>query len=202
MLTSDRREFLKGTAASLVVAGSPAPRGWRRATGGMKMKPTAQDVLLVIDVQNASRPALPGGEGRRSDHPAHQPARHRLRARRAHAGLAYPGHVSFASSHRERNRSRRPSCPTGLRSSGRITACRDAGAIYTRIPDPHAELIIRKGYRSRWIPTRRSTRPTARRRRAHGLLEGRGSTRFPRRSRNRLLLAWSAMDAQAASVPW
>jgi len=57
MFTSDRRGFLKGTAASLVVAGfAGAARAAAAQTGGMKMKPTAQDVLLVIDVQNCFTP--------------------------------------------------------------------------------------------------------------------------------------------------
>jgi len=50
---SDRRGFLKGTAASLAVAGlAGAARVDAAQTGGTKMKPTAQDALLVVDVQN------------------------------------------------------------------------------------------------------------------------------------------------------
>ena len=55
MIMTDRREFLKGTAASLVAAGfAGGSRVAAAQTGGAKMKPTAQDVLLVIDVQNLS----------------------------------------------------------------------------------------------------------------------------------------------------
>src|SRR5437879_12086337 len=57
MLEYDRRRILKGTAASFVVAGiAGAARMAAAQAGSMKMKPTAQDVLLVIDVQNCFTP--------------------------------------------------------------------------------------------------------------------------------------------------
>ena len=84
------------------------------------MKPTAQDVLLVIDVQNCF---TPGGSLAVKDGDQIIPLINRLAGAFEHVVLTQdwhtPGHISFASSHR---------------SSGRITACRARRApTFTRI---------------------------------------------------------------------
>src|ERR1700704_1627422 len=101
MLTSDRRGFLKGTAGSLVVAGfAGAARVAAAQTGSMKMKLTAQDVLLVIDVQNCF---TPGGSLAVKEGDQIIPLINRVATGFEHVVLTQdwhtPGHVSFASSH-------------------------------------------------------------------------------------------------------
>src|SRR5258705_3301259 len=101
MVAFDRRGFLTGTAASLVVAGIAGPaRGAAAQTGSKKMKPTAQDALLVIDVQNCF---TPGGSLAVKEGDQIIPLINRLAGAFEHVILTQdwhtPGHVSFASSH-------------------------------------------------------------------------------------------------------
>src|SRR5207244_11244122 len=101
MRSTDRRGCLKGTAASLVAARFAGTARMAAAqTGGMKMKPTAQDVLLVIDVQNCF---TPGGSLAVKEGDQIIPLINRLAAGFEHVVLTQdwhaPGHVSFASSH-------------------------------------------------------------------------------------------------------
>ena len=54
MNASTRREFVQGAATSMLLAGLPATA----LAQARKVKPTASDVLLVVDVQNCF---VPGG---------------------------------------------------------------------------------------------------------------------------------------------
>src|SRR5437879_8329463 len=101
MLEYDRRRILKGTAASFVVAGiAGAARMAAAQAGSMKMKPTAQDVLLVIDVQNCF---TPGGSLAVKEGDQIIPLINRLARGFEHVVLTQdwhtPGHISFASYH-------------------------------------------------------------------------------------------------------
>jgi nicotinamidase/pyrazinamidase len=89
------REFLRIGATALVVAAA-APRAFAQG----KIKPTSQDVLLVVDVQNCP---LPGRSLAVEDGDAIIPIINRLSFAFEHVILTQdwhtPGHVSFASSH-------------------------------------------------------------------------------------------------------
>jgi nicotinamidase/pyrazinamidase len=151
MVMSDRRGFLKGTVASLVVAGlAGGERIAAAQTGSTKMKPTAQDVLLVIDVQNCF---TPGGSLAVKEGDQIIPLINRLARGFEHVVLTQdwhtPDHVSFASSHA----GKKPFDTTQL-SYGTQVLWPDhcvqgtPGAdLHKDLRIPHAELIIRKGYR-------------------------------------------------------
>ena len=109
------------------------------------------DVLLVVDVQNDFCPggalAVPHGD---EVVPLVNRLARALPARGADAGLApdRPPVVRLRASRPQAVRDDRAS-PTGRRSCGRIIACRARRAPqFPAICDiPHAELVLRKGYR-------------------------------------------------------
>ena len=96
--------------------------------------------------------SVPGGSARgsarRRGRATHQP----LAARFEHVVLTQdwhpPGHLSFASTHPGRSRTRRSTSPTARRCCGRTIACRGrrAPSSATDLQIPHAELVLRKGY--------------------------------------------------------
>ena len=147
MTRASRREFLGGLGSGIVLAAS----GWAAgaAAQGGKMVPTGTDVLLVVDVQNCFIPggslAVPGGD-------EIVPLVNQLAKRFAHVVLTQdwhtPGHVSFASTH-----GKKPFEVIDL-PYGKQVLWPDhcvqgtAGAdLHKDLQIPHAELIIRKGYR-------------------------------------------------------
>src|SRR5262249_47328381 len=151
METRDRRGFLKGTAASLAVAGlAGAARMAAAQTGGTKMKLTAQDVLLVVDVQNCF---TPGGSLAVKDGDQIIPIINRLAPAFEHVVLApdwhTPGHVSFASSHPGKKPFETTQLPYGTQVlwPDHCVQGTQGADLHKDLRIPHAELIIRKGYR-------------------------------------------------------
>src|SRR5207245_7879287 len=150
MGTSDRRGFLKGTAASLVVAGFAGAARIAAQTGGMKMKPTAQDVLLVIDVQNCF---TPGGSLAVKEGDQIIPLLNLLPTGFEHVLLTQhchtPGHVSFASSHPGKKPFETTQLPYGTQVlwPDHCVQGTPGAEVHKDLRIPHAELIIRKGYR-------------------------------------------------------
>src|SRR6185436_19306647 len=146
----DRRTFLRRAGASLVVAGiAGATRDALAQTGGAKMKPTAQDVLLVIDVQNCF---TPGGSLAVKEGDQIIPLINRLATSFEHVVLTQdwhtPGHVSFASSHPGKKPFETTQLPYGtqvLWPDHCVQGSEDA-ALLKDLKLPSAELIIRKGY--------------------------------------------------------
>ena len=139
-----RREFLKtAAAAGMVAMASPA-----HAQG--KVKPGAQDVLLVVDVQNCF---VPGGNLPVKEGDQIVPLINRLAKAFQHVVLTQdwhtPGHVSFASSHAGKKPFETVSLPYGtqvLWPDHCVQGTADAN-LHPALAIPHAELIIRKGYR-------------------------------------------------------
>jgi nicotinamidase/pyrazinamidase len=148
-MTTDRRSFLKSALAGAVAAGM-AGRMSRAYAQGMKIKPSGTDVLLVVDVQNDFIPggALPVKEG-----DLIVPLVNRLGASFEHVILTQdwhtPGHISFASVHA----GKKPFETTQLAYGTQVLwpdhcVQGTAGADFHKdLKIPHAELIIRKGYR-------------------------------------------------------
>ena len=142
----DRREFLGGAAATAVVAGLTNP-----AVGqGVKIKPGAQDVLLVVDVQNCF---VPGGTLPVAGGDQIVPLINRLAKAFEHVVLTQDwhtaGHVSFASSHPGKKPFETVSLPYGtqvLWPDHCVQGTADSN-LHAALQIPHAELIIRKGYR-------------------------------------------------------
>ena len=139
-----RREFLKTAAAAGVMAmASPA-----LAQG--KVKPGPQDVLLVVDVQNCF---VPGGNLPVKEGDQIVPLINRLAKAFQHVVLTQdwhtPGHISFASSHAGKKPFETVSLPYGtqvLWPDHCVQGTADAN-LHPALAIPHAELIIRKGYR-------------------------------------------------------
>ena len=147
MRSLDRRDFLRGFGTGIALAAS----GWATRAGaqGGPMTPTGTDVLLVVDVQNCFIPggslAVPGGD-------EIVPLINQLAKRFDHVVLTQdwhtPGHISFASTH-----GKKPFEVIDL-PYGKQVLWPDhcvqgtSGADLSKdLQIPHAELIIRKGYR-------------------------------------------------------
>ena len=204
MKTYDRRELLKIAAASVVVAGMGA-----RATAafaqaaGQKIKPLASDVLLVVDVQNCF---VPGGTLPVKEGDAIVPLVNRIARSFQHVVLTQdwhpPGHVSFASTYPGKKPFETVSLASGtqvLWPDHCVQGTSDA-ELHKDLRIPHAELIIRKGYRkpidsySAFYEADGKT-PTG----LVGYLRERGLTQvFLVGLATDFCVAWSAMDARKA----
>jgi len=139
-----RREFVKTAAAAGVMAmASPA-------LAQTKIKPGPQDVLLVVDVQNCF---VPGGNLPVKEGDQIVPLINRLAKAYEHVVLTQdwhtPGHISFASSHPGKKPFETVSLPYGtqvLWPDHCVQGTADSN-LHPALSIPHAELIIRKGYR-------------------------------------------------------
>jgi len=114
------------------------------------IEPGPQDVLLVIDVQNGF---VPGGALPVTGGDEVVPLINRLAGRFQHVVLTQdwhtPGHVSFASSHPGKKPFETIALPYGtqvLWPDHCVQGTADA-SLHPGLDIPHAELIIRKGYR-------------------------------------------------------
>jgi len=204
MMILDRRGFLRGAASSLAVAGMASAALQAAAqTGSKKMKPTAQDALLVIDVQNCF---TPGGSLAVKEGDQIIPLINRLAGAFEHVILTQdwhtPGHVSFASSHAGKKPFETIQLPYGTQVLWPDHCVQGtAGAeLHKDLRIPHAELIIRKGYRkqmdsySAFYEADGKT-PTG----LTGYLRDRGLKQvFLAGLATDFCVAWSAMDARKA----
>ena len=145
MATLARRQFLKLTAATAVLAAAPA---WVHAQG--RIKPGDDDVLAVIDVQNGF---VPGGSLPVPDGDKIVPLINRIAPAFRHVVITQDwhtrGHISFASSHAGKKPFDTIQLPYGtqvLWPDHCIQGTADA-ELHKDLEIPHAELIIRKGYR-------------------------------------------------------
>ena len=192
-----RREFLKTAAAAGVVAmASPA-------LGQTKIKPGAQDVLLVVDVQNCF---VPGGNLPVKEGDQIVPLINRLAKAFEHVVLTQdwhtPGHISFASSHAGKKPFETVSLPYGtqvLWPDHCVQGTSDAN-LHPALAIPHAELIIRKGYRKQMdsysaFSEADGKTPTG----LTGYLKDRGLTKvYLVGLATDFCVAWSALDARKA----
>jgi nicotinamidase/pyrazinamidase len=198
MSTTDRRGFLRGAVATALLTGlTPA------ALAQGKLKPGAQDLLLVVDVQNCFVPGgtLPVGGGDQI-----VPLVNRLAKAFEHVVLTQdwhtPGHISFASSHPGKKPFETVTLPYGtqvLWPDHCIQGTADA-SIHPGIQIPHAQLIIRKGYRkhidsySAFAEADGKTKTGL-----AGYLKERGLSRvFLVGLATDFCVAWSALDARKA----
>jgi nicotinamidase/pyrazinamidase len=133
-----------GAATRLDARASPAP------VQGVRIRPDARDVLLVIDVQNSF---LPGGALAVSGGDEIVPLVNRLAHAFEHVVLTQdwhtPDHVSFASSHPGKKPFETITLPYGTQVLWPDHCVQgSAGAeLHPALDVPRAELIIRKGYR-------------------------------------------------------
>ena len=145
MSTCDRRVFLRGAVATALLTGLVPP-----ALAQGKLKPGAQDLLLVVDVQNCFVPGgtLPVGGGDQI-----VPLVNRLAKAFEHVVLTQdwhtPNHISFASSHPGKKPFETVSLPYGtqvLWPDHCVQGTADA-ELHPALQVPHAQLVIRKGHR-------------------------------------------------------
>jgi nicotinamidase/pyrazinamidase len=139
-----RRAFFQLAAGGLVLAAGS------RAFAQAKIKPGPQDVLLVVDVQNCF---IPGGSLPVNDGDKIVPIINRLAPAFEHVVLTQdwhtPGHVSFASSHAGKKPFDTTSLPYGTQVlwPDHCVQGTQGAELHKDLRIPHAELIIRKGYR-------------------------------------------------------
>ena len=197
-----RRAFLGLAAAGLAAAATSGPTG-RAVAQSVKIKPGAQDVLLVIDVQNCF---TPGGSLAVKDGDAIVPLINKLAGGFEHVVLTQdwhtPGHVSFASSHAGKKPFETTSLPYGTQVLWPDHCVQDTNGanLHPALKIPHAQLVIRKGYRkdvdsySAFMEADGKT-PTG----LAGYLRERGLTRcyFVGLATD-FCVAWSALDARKA----
>ena len=148
-MRTDRRQFLGGALGGIVAAGVGARRAWAQE-GAAKIKPGGRDVLLVVDVQNDF---IPGGALPVKDGDQIVPLVNRLAAGFEHAILTQdwhtPGHVSFASSHAGKKPFETTTLPYGSQVlwPDHCVQGTPGADFHKDLKVPHAELVIRKGYR-------------------------------------------------------
>ena len=198
MSTVSRRRFL------MLAAGTAALASTRRLAYAQGMiTPGETDVLAVIDVQNCFVPGgtLPVPEGDRII-----PLINRLAPAFRHVVLTQDwhtkGHVSFASSHPGKKPFETITLPYGpqvLWPDHCIQGTPDAD-LHRDLRIPHAELIIRKGYRahvdsySAFLEADRHTKTGL-----TGYLKERGLARVSFAGlATDFCFAWSALDARRA----
>jgi nicotinamidase/pyrazinamidase len=198
MMTVSRRRFLTLAAAAAALASAP-----RRAYAQGMITPGDTDVLAVIDVQNCFVPGgtLPVPEGDKII-----PIINRIAPAFRHVVITQDwhtkGHVSFASSHAGKKPFETTSLTYGtqvLWPDHGIQGTADA-ELHKDLKIPHAELIIRKGYRqqvdsySAFLEADRKTKTGL-----GGYLKERGLTRvFFVGLATDFCVAWSALDARKA----
>ena len=148
MTTSNRREFLRVTAGGLTLAGLVG----RASAAGAEatIRPGGHDVLLVVDVQNCF---IPGGSLAVNGGDEIVPIINRIAPAFRNVVLTQdwhtPGHVSFASSHPGKKPFETVQLPYGTQVlwPDHCVQGTEGAALAPGLSIPHAELIIRKGYR-------------------------------------------------------
>jgi nicotinamidase/pyrazinamidase len=198
MSTLGRSEILTLVAGALALAAVPA-----MVRAPARIAPGDDDVLAVIDVQNCF---LPGGTLPVPEGDTVIPIINRLAPAFRHVVLTQdwhtPGHISFASSHPGKKPFETVTLPYGpqvLWPDHCIQGTADA-EIHRELRIPHAELIIRKGYRqhvdsySAFLEADRKTSTGL-----TGYLQERGFKRvFLVGLATDFCVAWSALDARRA----
>jgi nicotinamidase/pyrazinamidase len=196
-----RRQFLGVVATGTILAGTPR---WLHAQA--RVKPGDDDVLAVIDVQNCFLPGgtLPVPEGDKII-----PIINRLAPAFRHVVVTQDwhtkGHVSFASSHPGKKPFETVNLPYGtqvLWPDHCVQGTADAD-LAKELRLPHAQLIIRKGYRqhvdsySAFLEADRSTMTGL-----TGYLKERGTRSvYLVGLATDFCVAWSALDARASTPP-
>ena len=192
-----RRSLLQGAAcaalASTVVSGA--------ARAAATIKPGNRDVFIVVDVQNCF---TPGGSLAVKDGDQVVPIINKLAKGFRHVVLTQdwhtPDHVSFASQHANKKPFETTDLPYGKQVlwPDHCVQGTEGAALHKDLSIPHAELIIRKGYRrnvdsySAFYEADGKT-PTG----LAGYLKQRGLTRcFVAGLATDFCVAWTALDAR------
>ncbi|HEX8164971.1 MAG TPA: bifunctional nicotinamidase/pyrazinamidase [Beijerinckiaceae bacterium] len=198
-----RRETFQVMAGAVAAVGAGAMSEARAQGAAQQIKPAADDVFIVVDVQVDF---LPGGALAVKDGDQVIAPINALAKRFAHVVLTQdwhtPGHVSFASTHA----GKKPFEATKLAYGDQVLwpdhcvqGTRGA-MISDELKIPHAELVIRKGY-NRDIDSYSAFKEADRKTRTglEGYLKERGFRRaFVAGLATDFCVAWTALDARAA----
>ncbi len=206
-MSTNRREFLQRTAGTIVAAGLAARSSRAAAQGAAKkIKPGPKDVLLVVDVQNDFIPggALPVKEGDQVVGVINRlaPAFERvIMTQDWHT----PAHISFASSHPGKKPFEMIDLPYGKQVlwPDHCVQGTPGADLHKDLNIPHAELIIRKGYRKQmdsysafYEADGKTTTGLA------GYVKDRGLQRvFLVGLATDFCVGWSALDARKVGLP-
>jgi nicotinamidase/pyrazinamidase len=193
-----RRTLLQGASCAATLAWAGAARS---ALAAASIKPGNRDVFIVVDVQNCF---IPGGSLPVKDGDQVVPLINRLAKGFRHVVLTQDwhtaDHVSFASQHGGKKPFEMVELPYGRQVlwPDHCVQGTDGAALHKDLSVPHAELIIRKGYRrnvdsySAFYEADRKT-PTG----LSGYLKQRGLTRcFVAGLATDFCVAWTALDAR------
>jgi nicotinamidase/pyrazinamidase len=148
-MTPDRRDFLRNAMAGAVAA-TMASAATRARAQEAKVKRGPRDVLLVVDMQNDF---IPGGALAVKEGDLIVPLVNELGARFEHAILTQdwhtPGHTSFASAHPGKKpfETIKLGYGTQVLWPDHCVQGTPGADLHEDLKIPHAELIIRKGYR-------------------------------------------------------
>ena len=197
-MTIDRRRFLVSASALAAVG---AFGGISAALAQGKIKIDDKSVLIVVDVQNCF---LPGGSLAVKDGEQVVPIINKLGQSFQHVVMTQdwhtPGHVSFASSHQGKKPFEMIKLPYGdqVLWPDHCVQGTDGAAISKDINIPHAELVIRKGFRKgvdSYSAFREADKKTTTGLGAY--LKARGLSRvFVTGLATDFCVAWTAMDAR------
>ena len=197
-MTIDRRRFLVSASALAAVG---AFGGISAALAQGKIKIDDKSVLIVVDVQNCF---LPGGSLAVKDGEQVVPIINKLGQSFQHVVMTQdwhtPGHVSFASSHQGKKPFEMIKLPYGdqVLWPDHCVQGTDGAAISKDISIPHAELVIRKGFRKgvdSYSAFREADKKTTTGLGAY--LKARGLSRvFVTGLATDFCVAWTAMDAR------
>jgi nicotinamidase/pyrazinamidase len=192
----NRRELLLLSSASLALS-VIGPRAWGQA----KPRARGSDVFVVIDVQNCF---VPGGSLAVKGGDEIVPLINRLAKRVQHVVLTQdwhtPDHVSFASQHAGKKPFETVKLGYGTQMlwPDHCVQGTEGAALHKGLDIPHAELILRKGYRrdvdsySAFLEADKKT-PTG----LGGYLKQRGLRRaYFAGLATDFCVAWSALDAR------
>jgi nicotinamidase/pyrazinamidase len=192
----DRRQILAALGTSALVALAPTA-----LLAAASIKPDDASALLVIDVQNCF---LPGGSLAVKDGEQVVPIINKLGQSFQHVVMTQdwhtPGHVSFASSHQGKKPFEMIKLPYGdqVLWPDHCVQGTDGAAISKDINIPHAELVIRKGFRKgvdSYSAFREADKKTTTGLGAY--LKARGLSRvFVTGLATDFCVAWTAMDAR------
>ncbi len=202
MTVIDRRRFLFSASAAALAAGALGGAALAQTQPAMpKIKIDDKSVLIVVDVQNCF---LPGGSLAVGKGEEVIPIINRLGKSFANVVMTQdwhtPGHISFASSHPGKKPFEVIKLPYGdqVLWPDHCVQGTEGAMIHKDINIPHAQLVIRKGFRKTvdsYSAFREADRKTVTGLAAY--LKSRGLTRvFVSGLATDFCVAWTAMDAR------
>lgn len=198
MTIIDRRRFLFSASAAALAAGAVGGLALAEAA---KIKIDDKSVLVVVDVQNCF---LPGGSLAVKEGEQVVPLINKLGAAFANVVMTQdwhtPGHISFASSHPGKKPFEMIKLPYGdqVLWPDHCIQGTDGAMIHKDLNIPHAQLVIRKGFRKSvdsYSAFREADRKTVTGLAAY--LKSRGLSRvFVSGLATDFCVAWTALDAR------